>query len=105
MASRIVSKTNSKKNTRKEKTNQEKQENRKARETEEGTDKYDREVLEQIWIKDDTDWETKEVLGEHRKKVMKFSETYKLRKLKLLGHVIRCGEEDPMRQVTFQKIT
>ena len=34
---------------------------------------------------------------------MKFSETYKLRKLKLLGHVIRCGEEDPMRQVTFQQ--
>ena len=59
------------------------------------------EALTTLWTKDDTSWDTTEVLGEHRKKLKPLSTDYKHRKTKLLGHVIRAGEEDPMRKVTF----
>jgi len=36
------------------------------------------------------------------KEVQKFSTTYKRRKEKLLGHIIRTGNDDPLRQVTLQ---
>ena len=32
-----------------------------------------------------------------------YSETYLGRKMKLLGHVVRAGNDDPMRQVTFKE--
>ena len=35
------------------------------------------------------------------RKVRLVSETLKLRRRKLLGHVMRCDEADPMYQVTF----
>jgi hypothetical protein len=66
------------------------------------TGAMDAEVMRMLWIKEDTDWNTEQVLGKHCKRVEPFSVTYKARKLKLLGHVIRTGEGDPMRQVTFQ---
>ena len=62
----------------------------------------DLEALRMLWIKDDACWDTTEVLGEHRKQLKPFSTEYKQRKIELLGHVIRAGEEDPMRKVTFQ---
>ena len=34
--------------------------------------------------------------------MQKFSDYYKATKLRLLGHVIRAEEKDPMRQVTFE---
>ena len=61
----------------------------------------DVEALRMLWVKDDTSWNTAEVFGEHRKKLRPFSEDYKYRKIKLLGHVIRAGDTDPMRKVTF----
>ena len=63
------------------------------------------EALRMLWIKDDTSWNTAEVFGEHRKKLRPFSEDYKYRKIKLLGHVIRAGDTDPMRKVTFMPST
>ena len=68
---------------------------------EEDTIINDVEALRMLWIKDDTSWNTSEVFGEHRKKLRPFSEDYKNRKIKLLGHVIRADNEDPMRKVTF----
>ena len=50
----------------------------------------DIEALKMLWIKDDTSWNTAEVFWEHRKKLRPFSEDYKYRKTKLLGHVIRA---------------
>ena len=41
------------------------------------------------------------MFGEHRKKLRAFSEDYKHRRSKLLGHVIRADNNDPMRKVTF----
>ena len=35
------------------------------------------------------------------RKIRLVSETLKLRRRKLLGHVMRCNKEDPMYQVTF----
>ena len=40
-------------------------------------------------------------LERKEKRVMLVSETLKLRRRKLLGHVIRTDESDPMNQVTF----
>ena len=40
--------------------------------------------------------------NEH-KEVQKFSTTYKQRREKLLGHIIRTGDGDPLRQVTLQE--
>ena len=65
----------------------------------------DIEALKMLWIKDDTSWNTAEVFGEHRKKLRPFSEDYKYKKIKLLGHVIRADNADPMRKVTFSPNT
>ena len=65
----------------------------------------DIEALKLLWIKDDTSWNTAEVLGEHRKKLRPFSADYKNTKIKLLGHVIRADNADPMRKVTFSPNT
>ena len=54
-----------------------------------------------LWVKEDTSWDTAAVFGEHRKKLRAFSEDYKHRRSKLLGHVIRADNNDPMRKVTF----
>jgi hypothetical protein len=62
---------------------------------------HDIEALKRLWIKDDTCWDTAAVFGEHRKKLRAFSEDYKHRKTKLLGHIIRADNSDPMRKVTF----
>ena len=62
---------------------------------------HDIEVLKMLWVKEDTSWDTAAVFGEHRKKLRAFSEDYKYRKTKLLGHVIRADNSDPMRKVTF----
>ena len=35
------------------------------------------------------------------KEVRPFNKAYKLRRQKLLGHVLRASNEDPLRQVTF----
>jgi len=63
----------------------------------------DVEALRMLWIKEDTSWNTAEVFGEHRKKLRAFSEDYKYRKIKLLGHVIRAINDDPMRKVTLRQ--
>jgi hypothetical protein len=65
----------------------------------------DIEALRLLWIKEDTSWDTAAVLGEHRKKLRAFSEDYKYRKSKLLGHIIRADNDDPMRKVTFAPST
>ena len=62
---------------------------------------HDIEALRRLWIKNDTCWDTAAVFGEHRKKLRAFSEDYKHRKTKLLGHIIRADNSDPMRKVTF----
>ena len=36
------------------------------------------------------------------KEVRKFSKTYQIRREKLLGHIIRTGDDDPLRQVALQ---
>ena len=61
----------------------------------------DIEALRMLWVKEDTSWDTAAVFGEHRKKLRAFSEDYRYRKTKLLGHVIRADNSDPMRKVTF----
>ena len=61
----------------------------------------DIEALKMLWVKEDTSWDTAAVFGEHRKKLRAFSEDYKHRKSKLLGHIIRADNNDPMRKVTF----
>ena len=58
-----------------------------------------------LWVKDDSCWDTAAVFGEHRKKLRPFSEDYKYRKMRLMGHVIRTDNADPMRKVTFQENT
>ena len=60
------------------------------------------EMLQELWIKEDTKWETAKVMGPYRKPLRAFSEDYKHRQTKLLGHVIRAADHDPMRQVTFK---
>ena len=72
-----------------------------ASQQEEDTITNDVEALRMLWIKDDTSWNTSEVFGEHRKQLRPFSEDYKHRKTKLLGHVIRADNEDPMKKITF----
>ena len=62
---------------------------------------HDVEALKMLWVKEDTSWDTAAVFGEHRKKLRAFSEDYKHRKTKLLGHIIRADNSDPMRKVTF----
>ena len=42
-------------------------------------------------------------LGLRKRGGSRSSEAYLSRKMKLLGHVIRTGNEDPMRQVTFKE--
>ena len=42
-------------------------------------------------------------VAKEERRLKTYSETYISRKIKLLGHVIRAGNEDPMRQVTFKK--
>ena len=37
------------------------------------------------------------------RKLKRYSATYVERKMKLLGHVVRADNKDPMRQVTFEK--
>ena len=37
------------------------------------------------------------------KKVRRFSKVYQERRRKLLGHIIRAKEDDPLRQVTLEK--
>ena len=54
-----------------------------------------------LWVKADTSWDTAAVFGEHKKKLRAFSEDYKYRRSKLLGHIIRADNSDPMRKVTF----
>ena len=68
-------------------------------------DTIDREVLKDIWIKEGNDWNLEEVLEEpgNQKRIEIHSEAYKKRKLKLLGHVIRSENEDPMRQVALKQ--
>jgi hypothetical protein len=66
---------------------------------------HDLEALRMLWIKEDTTWNTEEVFGAYKKKLRPFSEDYKHRKVKLLGHVIRADTDDPMRKVTFQPET
>ena len=62
------------------------------------------EVLKDLWIKEDTDWNVHEVFeNQQQKKIEKFSQSYMNRKLKLMGHVIRADNEDPLRQVTFRQ--
>ena len=60
------------------------------------------EVLQELWMKEDTTWETAKVMGPYRKQLRAFSEDYKYRQTKLLGHVIRADNTDPMRKVTFK---
>ena len=40
----------------------------------------------------------------HRQ-IMKFSEFHEKRRSNLLGHLIRCENEDPLRQITFQNVS
>ena len=62
------------------------------------------EVLMDLWIKEDTDWNVHAVFDDgQQRKVDKFSQAYVKRKMKLLGHVIRADNEDPLRQVTFKQ--
>ena len=60
------------------------------------------EMLQELWIKEDTKWETAKVMGPHKKQLRAFSEDYRHRQTKLLGHVIRADNHDPMRKVTFR---
>ena len=60
------------------------------------------EVLQGIWIKEDVTGETERVMGPYRKTLTPFSEDYKHRQTKLLGHIIRGSNDDPMRKVTFK---
>ena len=69
-------------------------------------DESSREVLKDIWIKEGNDWELGEVLEEelgNHKQIEKYSDAYKNRKLKLLAHIIRADNEDPMRQVALKQ--
>ena len=70
-------------------------------ETRQNTLVNDIEALKMLWVKEDISWDTAAVFGEHRKKLRAFSEDYKFRKIKLLGHIIRADNSDPMRKVTF----
>ena len=79
--------------------------NEQGRPTQTDTFLNDIEALRLLWIKEDTSWDTAAVFGEHRKKLRAFSEDYKYRKTKLLGHVIRADNDDPMRKVTFAQNT
>ena len=63
------------------------------------------EILQRLWIKDDTTWDTTKVMGPYSKQLRAFSEDYKHRQVKLLGHVIRADNIDPMRKVTFKPNT
>ena len=63
------------------------------------------EVLRDIWIKEDSTWDTEQVIGPYKKKLRPFSEDYKHRQTKLLGHIIRADNDDPMRKVTFKPNT
>ena len=38
-----------------------------------------------------------------QRRIDKFSQAYRKRKMKLSGHAIRTGNEDPLRQVTFMQ--
>ena len=73
--------------------------------TEQETLIHDIEALRMLWVKDDSCWNTAEVFGEHRKRLRPFSEDYKYRKMRLMGHIIRADGTDPMRKVTFQENT
>ena len=71
---------------------------------------YDKEVLEELWIKPedmDLQWKMDKLNREETttelRRLKTYSETYLSRKMKLLGHVVRAGNEDPMRQVTFEE--
>ena len=44
-------------------------------------------------------------MGNTGKKLRPFSEDYKYRKIKLMGHIIRADNNDPMRKVTFAENT
>ena len=59
-------------------------------------------MLQELWIKEDSKWETHLVTGPYRKQLRPFSHDYKQRQTKLLGHVIRADNNDPMRKVTFR---
>ena len=66
------------------------------------TRKHTIEALQQLWIKEDSMWDTQAVFGPYRKQLRLFSDTYQQRRIKLLGHVIRASDDDPMRKVTFR---
>jgi hypothetical protein len=63
------------------------------------------DALKMLWVKEDTTWDTQAVWGPYKKRLRPFSEDYKHRQTKLLGHVIRASNEDPMRKVTFRPNT
>ena len=73
----------------------------KARTSDPDTLIHDIEALRMLWVKADTSWDTAAVFGEHKKKLRAFSEDYKYRRSKLLGHIIRADNSDPMRKVTL----
>ena len=66
---------------------------------------HDIEALRMLWVKEDSCWDTAAVFGEHRKRLRPFSEDYKYRKMRLMGHIIRADNSDPMRKVTFRENT
>ena len=52
------------------------------------------------------DWDLGDIMGEQKgnhKQIETYSEAYKKRKLKLLGHAIRADNADLMRQVAFMQ--
>ena len=55
------------------------------------------EVLKDLWIKEDTDWNVEEVFeNQNQRKTENFSQSYLKRKHKLMGHVIRADYEEPL---------
>ena len=69
-------------------------------------DAISREVLKDIWTKEENDWDLGEIAEGNvasQKQVEKYSDAYKKRKLKLLGHVIRADNEGPMRNVALKQ--
>ena len=47
---------------------------------------------------------TKKQIAKNAKRVVEaFSATYQKRRKKLLGHILRTDDEDPMRQVSLEK--
>ena len=69
-----------------------------------------KEVFRDIWIKAGKYWGVDDIMEEeacnqHQKQIERYSESYRKRKLSLLGHVIRADNTDPMKQVAMENGT